>query len=253
MRFAGRVLVAATIGCVVLASTYVATAQIPSRRKSAAADLQPKHTQGKGTVDAVAGGLLKITLRSKTWIVKPGPQCKIEVMGTAEEDCLRPGVIVRFSAEVDKKGIVAEPLEEIELTSLRPGESIGTFANSLDSEPGTRAFPKGDEPTSLQVVGRIIKLNDRKATIATGRLNVQVELKPDVTVKYNTTDYSLAAEGDVIEVKGNYLESGAMLAEEIAITLGKPVSSGKKLPARAAKKDTAKPPEPAEDADGKKA
>src|SRR4051812_35054097 len=75
---------------------------------------QPK-LDGAGTIEAVTAGALKVNVNGMQGLVQPGPKCKIEVTGRAEPEFLRPGMLVRFSAEVGKNGRTTSPVSTLEL------------------------------------------------------------------------------------------------------------------------------------------
>ncbi len=96
---------------------------IPGRKsKSAAANSRvPANLkipfQGTGTIEAVAPGGMQVTAAGAVWLVKFDKNCKIEVTGSADPSFLRSGLLVRFTADVDKKGKATALLNELEIVS----------------------------------------------------------------------------------------------------------------------------------------
>jgi hypothetical protein len=201
---------------------------IPARKgKAPAADSRvPKNLQipfqGTGTIEAVAPGGMQVTAAGAVWQVKFDKNCKVEVTGTADPNFLRPGLLIRFTTEVDNKGKVTAPLNELEIVSP---QNAMVFAKARATAAAAKA--KGEEgetpPEATGMVGRITAIKNNDLTIEIGSGSIRATLGPNPAIKVNANDYSLAQQGDKVDVKGWYIQPPDAMAQDVKITLTSPL------------------------------
>ena len=75
-----------------------------------------KELEVTGKIKSVAESRLEIeTEKDGTWLVDIPSTTKVQVIGSAELAYLRPGMAVRFSGDIDKKGAVHSKIKELEV------------------------------------------------------------------------------------------------------------------------------------------
>jgi hypothetical protein len=195
--------------------------------------------EDKGTLEAIQGEAMQMRdSKSEPWLLSIGADTKVTVEGEAERDCLRPGLFVQFTAKINKKGRLEEPLSEIEITSAQGKASMGIFpADDVEGLKPVRALTAG----SYLVKGKLATFRDDELLVIAGRHRISGAVSADdLKVKLNLEDTSLAQPGDEVKVKAWYYDTGRpnlnlarrgnAMAEEITITLAKPLESGGKKP-----------------------
>ncbi|MBI2823834.1 MAG: hypothetical protein HYX69_03980 [Planctomycetia bacterium] len=203
----------------------------------------------KGTVANVGQGIIALTCDRQPFVVKIDPRhTAVQCTGKAEQSCLQPGVLVRFSAQLDRKGALAQPeISELCIVTPSPTAEPGIHA---DTEPGVEGEEQPakrkakDEPGLYTVVGTIKQVKDNELQVVVERSKPMKVLLPEgAEIKIEVDDYSLARTGDEVTVKGQMArppfgqQPGQVLGQEIAITLAKPLTapvSAKKKPAKRA-------------------
>jgi hypothetical protein len=195
--------------------------------------------EDKGTLEAIQGDAMQMRdSKSEPWLLSIVADTKVTVEGEAERDCLRPGLFVQFTAKINKKGRLEEPLSEIEITSAQAKASMGIFPpEDVEGLKPVRALTAG----SYLVKGKIATFRDDELLVIAGRHRISGAVSPDdLKLKLNLDDTSLAQSGDEVKVKAWYYDMGRpnlnlgrrgnAMAEEITITLAKPLESGGKKP-----------------------
>ena len=218
--------------CAVLAASLAASsaaviAQVPGVHS----------LEASGTLEAVRGNVLEVkTPMLEIWHVQIDPQAKVQVNGTAELDYLRPGLAVRFSGEIDKKGNLQGEVKDLEIFTPRKGD-LGLFETGAaeDAKPVRNAGAG-----SYQIRGKISKLKDGEITVTAGK-KVTGKLASDAKVTVNVSEVTYAQPGDGVKVQGQYNDPnrpnaerripGRAIASEVSITLAKPLVSKFKKPA----------------------
>ena len=170
----------------------------------AAAQPRKRSLQTKGEIVAVKAPFLRMkNVSGKNWVIKvEALPPNIVYRGPADAGYLKPGMLVRFSTQLDRAGRATAPLSEVFVFSPRPGYHIGTF-------------PEADG--NMLVAGKVITLKEGKMRVLAGR-RVTAELAPDVSVMLDLTNFTLARPGDKIEVKGYFYEGGKGIAQHLRIT-----------------------------------
>lgn len=107
---------------------------VPGRGQTTLLDLA-------GTVEAVMPGGLQIVLPTSTeehkeiWQLVFGRDTKLELIGKAMPDVLRPGMIVSFTAEIDKKtGKATEKVAALVICSSDQKHQLGVFPEGFGPE-----------------------------------------------------------------------------------------------------------------------
>jgi hypothetical protein len=198
--------------------------------------LQWERFDGEGTVAAYQNGALLMTLEGQRWIGAVMPVSKVKVSGFANRNVLRPGVVVRLSAEFDRKTLAAlEPVAELEIVSPRPGERAGVFPDEV-IDPTERK--KGPPPPTAK-----LRIFDAITGVKEDTLffkKYRVEVSPDATITVDLADPSLLSQGDAIKkVKGRRIKGtqGRLMIEELEAELAQPLAAKTKSPSRAAKRE----------------
>jgi hypothetical protein len=187
---------------------------------------QPKKLggeDGKGTVDAVAPGMIRLRLKGgEFWTVVPAPDATVTVVGTAAREMLQPGQFVACSLTLDAFGKVAAPVTQI----LFPGGGMpGVVAGGLGiPEAGAKRMP-GRRPAGTYLVSGPIKLvTDDVVTVQAGRDRFEFPVPAETELVVRTTNFGIASSGDQVEVEGLYINKGELQASSLAITLASPLT-----------------------------
>jgi len=204
-----------------------------------------------GVIQAIAQGRIQILTNSnQNWLIFLDEKTVMHVTGTAEADFLRPGLFVRFSTALDKRGNAQGQVGQ--LTIFTPsrqqfpgvwpeGGMGGNPQNPAEGGGFGRGF--GDAGGGLgaasasvyTVAGQIQGIRKNRMTVNYGRGLVQVELAENVAIKVDFADYSVAKKGDRISVKKGKMIPGRMgfaRASELTIELSDPLTFGTKKPVR---------------------
>ncbi len=98
-------------------------------------------------------------------------------------------------------------------------------------------------PEVTGMVARISAVKNNELTLETGNGAIRATLGPNPAIKVNANDYSLAQQGDKVDVKGWYIQPPDAMAQDVKITLTSPLGGTKKSAAKpaaaASAKDTA--------------
>ena len=200
--------------------------------------LQWERFNGEGTVAAYQNGALLMTLEGQRWVGAVMPASKVKISGFANRNVLRPGVVVRLSAEFDRKTFAApEPVTELEIVSPRPGDRAGVFPDEV-IDPTERK--KGPPPATarLRIFDAITGVKENTLFFK----KYHVEVAPDATITVDLADPSLLSSGDTVKkVKGRRLKGtqGRLVIEELEAEMAQPLAAKTRAPSRGAKRETA--------------
>jgi hypothetical protein len=194
--------------------------------------------EDEGSIDGMQGELVRMRdSKSDTWVLKLDDATKVVVEGEADPGYLRPGVFVEFTGQIDRKGALQEPIEEIAITSAQGKNSMGLFAE--DDEEGLKPL-KLPAPGTYRIRGKVVSYRNDEMTVLAGRAKISGKTSDDLKVKVKVDDLSLASTGDVIKVKAWYYEtdrpnpamgkSGSGLLQEIVVTMSKRLEHNGKKP-----------------------
>ncbi len=190
------------------------------------------------TVEVVQGNAIKIRdSKNEDWILQLDNDTKVRLTGEADIRWLQPGVYVRFTADIDKKGTLQKEIKEIEIISAEDRSALGFFTPA-EGDEAAKPVRTPTEGTYL-VKGKLSKIRDGQMLILAGNRQVAGKLAGECTLKLDIADHTLAQAGDSAKVKAWYFEGrrpvaafnqpGQALAEEVTITLARPLAyTGKK-------------------------
>lgn len=189
-----------------------------------------------GTIDAIEGQFVRIRdSKSEPWVLSLSDETAVVVEGTAQAECLRPTLYVEFTAEVDKKGSLTEPLAEITIIPAQSKTQVGLFAE--DDEAGEKPI-KSLSAGTYRVRGRLAIYKGGTLMVMAGKHKIAGKVDSDeLEVKVKVDDLSLSQVGDEVTIKAWYFDAGRpfggkageALAEELSVKLAKPVEhTGKK-------------------------
>lgn len=196
----------------------VASAQRRQGRAENVPDPQSFRIEGK--ILGIQPGIIQWTSDGETpRLLKLDPKQtrRVTVTGTAEPEFLRPGMFIRFTAPIDKKGNVQQPVKVLTI-----------FTPSGDPEQGFTVGVYSEDPTDpnapYTVAGQL--RGERRGTyvLAAGGDVIRFELDEAPEIGVDVNDYSLAMPGD--EIRGNawgYDES-QLVADAIDIKLAEPLA-----------------------------
>jgi hypothetical protein len=211
---------------VLLFVTLLAGTSEAQDRRNAANGPKAAPLHGSGTLVAARPGLLQVTAKDGApWLlqVKAEPQ-KIHVSGTAHPNLLAPGMFVRFSAELNKKGEAVAPVDSLTVFTPRPEMGVGI---ALESSLDRGAFQFGEVETPADttetpkylVAGRIVKRKNNDLAVSDGRNTVKMSLAEKVEIKVDLTgDYRMIRPGDKVEYRGKYYQNGQGVVTDLKIT-----------------------------------
>lgn len=198
----------------------------------------------EGKLVGVARGMIKVqTEDGGQWLVALGRSTEaISVVGTAEPNWLRPGMLVRFNGNFNRKGEAIAPIKAVSVVTMREGMRFGiTPANATsrfggsggglfadEEEEKARAAkptrPKKSKPEDIEyvVVGKIAKIRKGEYSIAAGRL-IKFELDEKPRIDIDVADLSLVPQGTPIKIDAWYYpnQPGRAMANKITVALEK--------------------------------
>lgn len=187
-----------------------------------------------GKVMGVAPGRLQVRLTNSgdTWLVQPGPKAVIEVTGTASRQLLAPKQFVQCAVELDATGKVTAPVETITFTG---GGTPAVAAAGLDVADTQSKRPTAKRPAGSYLVSGVIKTaSDETIVVKIGRERFDIPVGAETKLEVRTPNLAVAAVGDDVEVEGDYVQKGQLLASSIKVSLANPLEppqKGKRRPA----------------------
>jgi hypothetical protein len=177
-------------------------------------DLPRETVMAKGVVKGVRPGVLAIvTEQGEQWLVKvPDRPQDVSFVASANRSWLRPGMLVKFQNSFDAKGKPVALVRQLEVISLRADTQLGLIPDSKFGGGATGLF-SDEEPTKKQsapetmsftVAGTLRGFKDGHILVAAGGTPVQSQLDEKASISVDVSDYSLAREGDSVQVNGWY-------------------------------------------------
>jgi hypothetical protein len=146
---------------------------------------------------------------------------RVRVRGEAVPVGLQKGMVVRFTGKIDEQGRGLEPIGEVQVFSPSPQFRFPDLVpHEKRTLVGTVAWCRAGELAIVPQQGDIRR--------------VTVRLASDVKIEVNSSDYTLASEGDEATVKGHLyrpdskLSSGVVFATQIELRLAQPLGAPKK-------------------------
>ena len=177
----------------------------------------------EGTLMAIAPGRLQVRLKNTgdTWIVAAAPGATVEVSGTAARAMLMPKQFVECSVELDEFGKVTQPVEKV----IFPGSGTPGVTGNASGFSETKAKrPGGKRPPGTYLVSGFIKSVDGdQIVVQIGRDRFEIPVAPEAELEVATANLAVAGIGDDVELDGEYLQKGQLLASSIKVTLVNPL------------------------------
>jgi hypothetical protein len=200
----------------------------PNAAAAAAARQMETPFQGSYTIEAVGARGLEIVFdNGSKGLVAPDKNCKTEVTGTADPAALKPGLLVKFNAQFDKKGRATAPVNELEIVSPQTA-----MAEKEKGNTDKGAGKKGEKEStsglgSGTVLGHIKEFKNNELTVDSVEGPVKAELGKNPAIKVNVNDFRFAQAGDKVDLQGYYLANkpGDAVARQMKITLSTPLGS----------------------------
>lgn len=193
---------------------------------AARAQVQTALVEGK--IQALSQNMIRVvTDKNNVYTVAVEPaKTKLTIRGTAEPGALRAGMLVRFNAVLDEKGMGEKPIEKLTIFTPYPNASIGVFK----------------EKDSMFVAGQVKLIKNGKLTVTAKQHQIGVELADNIQIDLDLSNLSLAQPqaGDEIKLTGKEVQQGKIVADSVEIKLSSPLgAAGGKQKARARKTDKA--------------
>ena len=221
--FGAAMVVAGFVGFVA-ALVGVPTTAVAQNRPNRPMANQPSNrepAQGAGTIKgAAAGGLEVHASGGDRYLVQIEPQARaIEYLATAEPSWLMPGLLVRFTASVDRRGKILEPIGQLEAITLREGDQLGIVSDMGDGgglgDEGAALFqeakpekkerkkaPPPKDSGTWTFVGRLTEVKNGRVSIAVPGKVLKGELAENVKISVDYGNLSLVKPGDQITFQG---------------------------------------------------
>jgi len=247
MSSRSRLMVSAVVGLLVSLNAVAVKAQLQRGMQQQMPKPQPY--TGKGTIDAVGRGGLKMTSGTDAVFVRFAPNGNVRVLGTAQPDYLRPGVTVQFNATLDKKtGHIEGDVKKMTICTAGPdftpgcmpeagADSAAASVGVTGAKPARKPHGAGKEdpgPHPYIVTGNITKVakadGGYKVTVRVPSVKrpVDVTLAEGTQLDVNIADLSQVKQGDSLEVvqgQGTKFPQGMMVtATEAHVTLAAPLA-----------------------------
>ena len=173
-------------------------------------------------------GIQFITKLDSKWLVQVVPmQCDVQVTGKADRSFLHPGLYVKFTGEMDGKGILQQDLKALEIFTPKGKNPSGIFAvGSDESAKPLNRFAAG----KYDFRGRVMTYKDGELVVVAGK-KITGKVVSGAEIKVNVQDLSIARVDDELKIKGWYLKRnmpregrpGQSVAKIIEVTLVKPL------------------------------
>lgn len=258
-----------TLCCAVVASLAFAGTTV-------AQDEQPTFANVKGEVKAIApGGIVVEDGTGNTWQIKQPMDLKeFSVTGTGDETFLRPGLLVRLEAVVNKKLEIEKPITLLTVITEREvydvgmipaggGEGGSLFAAPDEKKKPKKAKPKIENEAEYKIGAYISAIGKgNKIALNAGGTNLKAELDESPKVNIDVASLDFVRVGDKADVDVVYYESGRAMgvpceSRKMTIKAAAPFAAdtGKKKASKAPKKTPppkAKPKAKADNDDDKK-
>jgi hypothetical protein len=228
--------------------------------------------QCSGTVKQIGRGVIGlVTDAGDQWVVQvqARPQ-DISFTGAGDGTIVKPGMWVRFSTRLTRRGDAKEPVSSLEVYTPREGFGVGIsaeasgggdeggafFGGAAEEKPKAEPKQKNNEDTVYRVGGQVSKISRLgELTINAAGTSVKAKLAEDAKVSIDVTDLSFLQPGDRIEIRGWHPmgRKGQAVAEQVTASAAQPLTDTSKkkkpipMPAAEAGEGDAKKP-----ADGEK-
>ena len=175
------------------------------------------------------------------WIVVTQPKTAFTVNGEAKADYLKPGLTVRFNAEnAAKAETLQDKVGELTIVALPHSKPPPAAAKNV-KPPTVKAPDLSDASAATEVVGHLGPSSEKQWMVRAHGKPLHFDLADDAKIKVSVNDGRLIAVGDKVLVHGEMIRPGSCVADDMRVTLAKPLSGPKKkLSTPGEKKKTAK-------------
>lgn len=193
--------------------------------------LEPADRAGK--VMGLAQGRLQVRLLNsgETWIVAAAPDATVEVQGTAAREMLAPKQFVQCAVELDDRGQVTQPVAKV---TFPGGGTPGVSTSGPDLAEPRGKRPAGKRPAGSYIVSGFVKsVDDEGIVVQIGRDRFVIPVPEDAELEVRTANLGIVNVGDDVELEGQYVQRGQLLASSIRVTLANPLmppAKGKRRP-----------------------
>ena len=224
------------VGTILLLCSSVAIAQAPRGRGAPNVAIKPTRHTVEGSLEDMRPGMLQVATNEGKWLVRIDPKSQVMVTGTADFDYLRPGLIIRFEAELDNKLRAAHDAELKELTIFTPkapsdlgiASAQGGFAPEPDEGAKKEKTPPPQSGSAI-IGGKITAIKNRQLTVAAGGHKIKINVADDAKIGVEVSSYSIASRGDKVIAEGSYTKQGQLVADRgVTIALQNPLQAPSK-------------------------
>ncbi|MGD0519541.1 MAG: hypothetical protein ABSA26_18560 [Thermoguttaceae bacterium] len=184
-----------------------------------------------GTIEALAAGRIQMRTNSnEQWMIVLNQQTKVQVTGEVGADFLRPGLFVQLKADVDKRGVAADKIEQLTIVTPSQEKTSGNFSHPAGPGQKPDGFEGGGASGFSTVQGRIISFKKNKLQLKIDKGTVLCELSDNPKIHIDLADYSMARKGDRIKVQGMKTTgaNGMIQAAQVKIELAEQLGEKKK-------------------------
>lgn len=221
-------------------------------RRQVQPEIKREPLQAAGTVKQVARGVIHLaTDEGEQWLiqVQARPQ-DVSFTGTADASFVKPGMWVRFTSQLTRRGDAKDPIASLEIYTPREGFGVGVQADAIGGGGGANELfagpaeekpqpePKKGKPsedTVYRIGGQVSKISRLgELTINAAGTSIKAKLADDAKVSIDVTDLSYLQAGDKIEIRGWYPmgRKGQAIAEQVTASASQSLTdtSKKKKP-----------------------
>lgn len=205
------------------------------------------HVSGK--LQGMQGDLLQVLGETgERWVVKlPRDKRNVVYENQADASVLQPGMLVQFSARLDKKGKARSEVEKLKVFTARDkntefgviaeatgGAAGNLFSDSAENEGKKKKRTPAPEAQPFLITGQLTGIKKNKLQVAAGAARIEVELLDGAEISLELADLSLVRPGDLVTADGRaYAQKKSdVVADRVAIAGAAKVS----LDPKAAKK-----------------
>jgi hypothetical protein len=224
---------------VLVLGCWMAWAALPA---AAQVNRAPLTASPQGTIEDIAPGVVKIaTTGGESWMVRiPTRGADVLVTGSAHPDFLKPGLWVKFTADVTTRRKTPKVEGKVEkLTVFTPSEQdfpgvfpVGGFGGNQGPDAATPDADKkkgGEAQVSrCEIRGRITGVKNGKLAVTFNAGSVEIELADNAQIDLSVADYRLAKKGDKISCEGEQVGEKMIQARKVDIQLAEPVGGEQK-------------------------
>ena len=222
-----------------------------------------ERVQGAGRFsDFQNGAILVLGAGGDKWLVSVDPKAKdVSFTGTADVSWVQPGMGVRFTTKLDKRGKALEPIGSLLVVTLREDYQPGVQSEAPAAEKGSsdlftepknpkeKPVKKKKEPLAenqtYTVTGQLTSLKNGKFTVSAAGMTVSGELAEKLKISFDITDFQYLRQGDAIKFSGMAYEEQKSIvwANSLTVTAAEPLV-GEAKPTKKGKPGDAKPDAP---------